>query len=99
MNNDDDTARVARRIRIFGLVQGVGYRAWAADIANRLGLDGWVRNRIDGTVEMVAVGTPEAVTALIDACRTGPRVARVDDLRAQETPGIVARGFIQKPTV
>lgn len=99
VNNVDGAAWVAQRIRIIGLVQGVGYRAWATEAANRLGIDGWVRNRIDGTVELVAVGPADAVAALIEVCRTGPRAARVDDLRVEETPGIVARGFNQKPTV
>ena len=99
MNNIEGAAWIARRIRIAGLVQGVGYRAWTAETANGLGLDGWVRNRIDGTVELVAVGPADAVAALIQACRTGPRMARVDDVSIEETPGIVARGFTQKPTV
>lgn len=99
MNNIDGAAWIARRIRIFGRVQGVGYRAWTAETAHRLGIDGWVRNRIDGTVELVAVGPEDAVAALIQACRTGPQTARVDDITIEETPGIVARGFTQKPTV
>ena len=99
MNYIDGAAWIARRIRIFGRVQGVGYRAWTAETAHRLGIDGWVRNRIDGTVELVAVGPEDAVAALIQACRTGPRTARVDDITIEETPGIVARGFTQKPTV
>lgn len=99
VNNIDGAAWIARRIRISGLVQGVGYRAWAAETANDLGIDGWVRNRIDGTVELVAVGPQDAVATLIRACRSGPRAARVDDVVIEETPGIVARGFTQKPTV
>src|SRR3546814_20774157 len=52
----DPLAVIARRVRITGYVQGVGYRAWAAHVANRLGLDGWVRNRSEGSVELVEVG-------------------------------------------
>ena len=62
---------------IRGRVQGVGYRWWAVREAERLGVDGWVRNRRDGAVELVAVGPEDAVAALADACRQGPAAAAV----------------------
>jgi acylphosphatase len=68
-------------IRVEGRVQGVGYRAFVEMRAAELGLSGWVRNRRDGSVEAVLQGTPEAVEAVLDACRAGPpasRVTRVD---------------------
>ena len=68
-------------IRVEGRVQGVGYRAFVEMRAVELGLSGWVRNRRDGSVEAVLQGTPEAVEAVLDACRAGPpasRVTRVD---------------------
>ena len=68
-------------IRVEGRVQGVGYRAFVEMRAAELGLTGWVRNRRDGSVEAVLQGTPEAVEAILDACRAGPpasRVARLD---------------------
>jgi len=65
-------------LSISGLVQGVSYRASAIREAQRIGIDGWVRNRRDGTVEALAVGSHEAVEAFIDWCRTGPPAARVD---------------------
>jgi acylphosphatase len=68
------------RVRIAGRVQGVGYRAWAEDQARGLGLGGWVRNRRDGSVEAVFAGTPETVADMIQACRRGPRLSRVDAL-------------------
>ena len=64
-------------LRITGEVQGVGYRIWATRTAGRLGLRGWVRNRIDGSVEVLATGAPDAVTAMVEACRRGPSAARV----------------------
>jgi len=68
-------------VRIEGRVQGVGYRAFVEMRAAELGLTGWVRNRRDGSVEAVLQGSPDAVEAVLDACRAGPpasRVARLD---------------------
>ena len=67
-----------RRIMVRGRVQGVGYRAWAEDTAILNGLDGWVRNRHDGSVEAVFAGAAEAVAAMIEACRNGPPSARIE---------------------
>jgi len=91
--------QIARRLRIRGRVQGVGYRVWAAGAARDLGLSGWVRNRTDGSVELLAVGAAGDIEALIERCRRGPLSARVDDLAIEEAMGIVAEGFVQKPTV
>jgi len=68
-------------VRIEGRVQGVGYRAFVETRAAELGLTGWVRNRRDGSVEAVLQGSPDAIEAVLDACRAGPpasRVARLD---------------------
>jgi acylphosphatase len=65
------------RLRVSGRVQGVGYRAWAIETARRLGLRGWVRNRADGSVELLATGSDQAVAAMIEAARAGPRAAQV----------------------
>lgn len=69
-----------KRLIISGRVQGVGFRAWLAEQASALGLDGWVRNRIDGRVEALVSGTPDAVEELARACRRGPRLAQVTDI-------------------
>ncbi len=69
--------RQAIRLTIRGRVQGVGYRAWVADQAQRLGLDGWARNRFDGSVELLAIGPDTGIEQLIVACRRGPSAARV----------------------
>jgi acylphosphatase len=68
----------ARHVIIRGIVQGVGYRAWAEQAALRRDLEGWVRNRRDGTVEAVFSGSGQDVEAVIAACREGPLGARVD---------------------
>ena len=72
-----ETPLVARRLLIHGLVQGVSYRASAAAEARRLGLDGWVRNRADGTVEALVTGPVEKVEAIAAWARRGPPSARV----------------------
>ncbi len=66
------------RLGITGRVQGVGYRDWAMATAQRLGLKGWVRNRVDGSVEALVVGDDDAVGKMIEACRRGPTLAKVD---------------------
>ena len=90
---------MAVRLRIHGRVQGVWYRSWLVEEASSRSVDGWVRNRADGTVEAVLAGEPGAVRALIERCREGPRLARVqriDEAPAGETP---APGFVQLPTL
>ncbi len=67
----------AKRLTITGLVHRVGYRAWMAREAARLGVSGWVRNRPDGTVEALVHGDAAAVEELLRACRLGPRLATV----------------------
>jgi acylphosphatase len=62
-------------------VQGVGYRAFVDHAARSHDLEGWVRNRRDGSVEAVFAGPAEAVTAVIATCRRGPSSARVEALR------------------
>jgi acylphosphatase len=71
-----DSARLRAHIR--GRVQGVAYRAHAREEGRRLGLQGWVRNRDDGTVELVAEGPRERLEEMLLWCRRGPRFARVD---------------------
>jgi acylphosphatase len=72
-------------VRICGVVQGVGFRAWTQHQAELHGLEGWARNRRDGSVEAVFAGPSEIVDAILKACRQGPRGSRVEDVDAQET--------------
>jgi acylphosphatase len=72
--------RVIRHVVVRGRVQGVGYRAFVEDEAHRHGLQGWVRNRRDGSVEAVFAGPAVEVDAAIEACRRGPFSARVSTL-------------------
>lgn len=87
------------RLRIHGRVQGVWYRGWLVEEAAAHAVNGWVRNRGDGTVEALLAGDEPDVRALIERCREGPRlarVARIEELPATELP---AAGFVQRPTI
>ena len=75
---------VIRHVRVRGRVQGVGFRMFVEDAAAMHGVAGWVRNRRDGSVEAVFAGAPEVVRAVIEACRRGPRGARVEALDESE---------------
>jgi|UniRef100_A0A7C6AFS6 acylphosphatase len=84
------------RIHLFisGLVQGVFFRAHTQEIAQRLGLVGWVRNLDDGRVEVIAEGREIELQKLIDWCWQGPPGARVDDVEIiYEEPTNEYRGF------
>ncbi|RME68528.1 MAG: acylphosphatase [Alphaproteobacteria bacterium] len=91
--------QIAVRVRISGRVQGVWFRAWTVEQAAALGLKGFVRNRLDGTVEALFAGPEPAVRAMIDRCHQGPPRAQV--LHVEESPaaGLVPDRFEQKPTV
>ena len=65
------------RVVIRGQVQGVGFRAWAEITALELGIEGWVRNRRDGSVEAVLAGAEEAVLTMVEGCHDGPPGATV----------------------
>ena len=67
-----------RHVTIRGRVQGVGYRAWVEQEARARNLDGWVRNRRDGSVEALFAGPAEVVSDMIALCRRGPSSARVE---------------------
>ncbi|MDQ2806051.1 MAG: acylphosphatase [Chloroflexota bacterium] len=64
--------------RVYGRVQGVGFRVFVRDTAQRLALGGWVRNGHDGSVLVQAVGPRAALEALLTALQRGPSMARVD---------------------
>ena len=75
-----NAARIVRQLVIRGRVQRVGYRAWVQHRALQCGLEGWVRNRREGTVEAVLAGPASVVEEMIEACRRGPSGAQVDGL-------------------
>lgn len=88
-----------KKLHIHGEVQGVFYRGWSVDMARALGLHGWVRNRRDGTVEMLVAGEETAVQRMIEQCRKGPPAARVASIDVEETQEPAPAGFETRPTV
>ena len=77
---------VAKRLVVSGRVQGVGFRYFVVQAAEPLGITGYVRNLRDGTVEIVAEGTPMDVRALAKDILAGPRYGRVDDIIKSDAP-------------
>jgi acylphosphatase len=75
------------------MVQGVGFRASVEQRARARGVAGWVRNRPDGAVEAVFEGDPEAVEALVEYCRGGPRGSHVDRVDVTDGPVRGESGF------
>ncbi len=89
---------------ISGAVQGVGFRVFVQRAAERHGVNGFVRNRINGDVEALFAGTIEAVDALVGACRSGPAGARVAHLAMYEPDAaalaeLPPRGFVLLPSL
>ena len=93
---------MTRRLRISGRVQGVGYREGLRYEADKLGVCGWVRNRLDGSVEALLQGPPENVDALIAWARRGPPAAlvlKVEIEAPEKEGGPRYPGFELRPTV
>jgi acylphosphatase len=72
------------RLTIKGKVQGVFYRATAKDVADQLGIKGWIRNLRDNNVEIRATSTGELLQKFIDWCKQGPPRARVEEVIVEE---------------
>jgi acylphosphatase len=89
------SAMQSRHLVVHGQVQGVFFRQSAQDTAGDLGVAGWVRNRDDGTVEMVVEGEDDAVEKMIAWAREGSPQARVDDVEVTEAEPQGLRSFEQ----
>ena len=85
--------RVRRHVVVHGHVQGVFFRGSTEEAATLAGVDGWVRNRRDGSVEAVFEGEPSAVARMVAFCRVGPSWARVASVDVSEEPPEELRGF------
>jgi len=92
-------ARRAETLRVQGHVQGVGYRWWTVQAATALGLEGWVRNRRDGSVEILVIGEAATIDALQESCRAGPRAAVVVAVERYMADDDGSTGFEERPTV
>jgi len=99
MNLDDPTPIRTVRLRIEGRVQGVGYRQWTQQTALRLGLNGWVRNRRDASVEAVLSGPSMRVAEMLERCRAGPRLASAVHVTILEEGGEASTDFEVRPTL
>jgi acylphosphatase len=89
----------AVRVLISGRVQGVWFRGWTIETASARGVRGWVRNRRDGRVEALLIGSRAAVEAVIADCRHGPPAARVESVETADAADDGSPGFRQMPTV
>jgi acylphosphatase len=89
---------ICRRVSITGRVQGVWYRGWTVEQALSRGLDGWVRNRRDGSVEALFAGPAALVEQLIKACHEGPPAAAVATVISEPDRPPDWPGFRQLPT-
>jgi acylphosphatase len=98
-NDANADGRRAVHLLITGKVQGVCYRAWTAENARALGLNGWVRNRRDGSVEAVFAGLGEQVRAMIILCRRGPQSALVEGIEIIGEGCSADPGFEVRPDV
>lgn len=89
---------VARHLMILGRVQGVFYRNWTVETARGLGLTGWVRNRMDGSVEALVQGEAGAVDRFVASAQDGPPAAKVARIEATNAPVEALNDFEKKPT-
>ena len=96
MSNPNGSMTKAVAMRITGRVQGVAYRAFARDAARRAGLSGFARNEADGSVRILAIGTPAAIEVFIADLRAGPPASAVAEVVTEEVavPHDVAPDFI-----
>ena len=79
--------QITKRLMIAGRVQGVSFRYHTCRVAQELGITGWVRNRLDGSVEAMVSGAPDAVEKMIEWARHGPRRAVVTGIEIEESSG------------
>ncbi|GAA0538305.1 acylphosphatase [Rhizomicrobium palustre] len=87
------------RVKIEGYVQSVGYRNFAMMEARRLELDGWVRNRSDGTVEILISGPNAAVETFVGLAMRGPSSARVTNVELHQAEPPADKGFRRRPSL
>jgi acylphosphatase len=97
MSDNDELTSL--RLRVEGFVQAVGYRHFAIEEATELNLDGWIRNRADGTVEILISGLTKAVEAFVAAAMRGPAGSRVKNVELHNAEPPEEKGFHRRPSV
>lgn len=97
MTDEDDITSL--RLKIEGFVQAVGYRNFAITQARALNLDGWVRNRADGTVEALVSGATKSVEAFVAACTRGPTGSKVTSIDLHKAEPPEEKGFHRRPSL
>jgi len=97
MSEENDITSL--RLRIEGFVQAVGYRNFVIAEAQRLGIDGWVRNRSDGTVEALVSGPTRIVEIIVAACMRGPDGSRVHNVELHNAEPPAETGFRRRPSL
>ncbi|HTW34804.1 MAG TPA: acylphosphatase [Rhizomicrobium sp.] len=95
--SDDDITSL--RLKVEGFVQAVGFRNFIIEKARALNLDGWVRNRSDGTVEALVSGSTKSVEALVGACTQGPAGSKVTSIDLHKAEPPEEKGFHRRPSV
>ncbi len=95
----DETDITALRLRIEGSVQAVGYRNFVIAEATKLGVDGWIRNRSDGTVEALVCANTKTVEAIVALCMRGPEGSRVHNVELHNAEPPEEKGFRRRPSV
>jgi acylphosphatase len=95
--SDDDFTHL--RLRVEGFVQAVGYRNYVIGEATRLGIDGWIRNRSDGTVEVLVSGPNATVETLVGLCMKGPPGSRVANVELHKAEAPAEKGFRRRPSI
>jgi acylphosphatase len=88
--------KITRRLRIRGQVQGVNLREALRQRADQLKVTGWVRNRLDGTVEAIVQGEAFAIDSIVEWARQGPPTARVDSVDVESAEGEGNYDFFDK---
>jgi acylphosphatase len=101
MDSDRNAPLETRLVRVRGRVQGIGYRYACVQQARALGVAGWVRNRMDDSVEAMLQGTPRQLELMCDWMRDGMPAALVETMDVTEVPPPFPRfdRFEQRPTV
>lgn len=90
---------IARSIHITGHVQGVFFREWTLLLAGGLRIQGWVRNRSDGNVELYAVGEPEQIERFVAELHYGSPASRVDRVDVEPAEVENVEGFMRRSSV